>query len=70
MSVPHEMFISFSKPLSQNSIVSLHTQKRERGGGESEIGREGEKRREIVSVSVMFSLTLAIWEHSDIALLH
>ena len=69
MSVPHEMFISFSKPLSQNSIVGLHIQKRERGGGESEIGREGE-RGEIVSVNVMFSLTLAIWEHSDIALLH
>ena len=45
-----------------------YTEERE-GGGESEIGREGE-RGEIVSVNVMFSLTLAIWEHSDIALLH
>ena len=57
MSVPHEMFISFSKPLSQNSIVGLHIQKRERGGGESEIGREGE-RGEIVKSTCVSRSTL------------
>ena len=39
MSVSHEMLLSFSKPLSQHSIVSLHTQKRE------EVGRERERER-------------------------
>ena len=69
VSVPHEIVLSISKPLSQHSIVSLHRQKRERKWerkgrerrrvGEWERGRE-RMDREVSESNVL--LTLAIWE--------
>ena len=69
MSVFHEMLLSFSKPLSQHSIVSLHTQKREEVGErerererERGVREEGRLTRGVSKCECSVLLTLAIWE--------